>query len=99
MKNTNTIIDKLYDTSEVTRDELLYVLNNLNATTTAYLHDRAHEKRLSVYGNKVFMRGLIEFTNFCKSNWMYVAARDMNWVIVPLFCKAVKIHFILTKMS
>ena len=78
MKNTNTIIDRLYDTSEVTGDELLYLLNNLNKTTTAYLHDRAHEKRLSVYGNKVFMRGLIEFTNYCKSNCMYCGIRRDN---------------------
>jgi len=75
MKN---IIDQIYNTSEVTGDELLKLLNNLDDESTAYLHLRAHEKRLSVYGNKVFMRGLIEFTNYCKSNCMYCGIRRDN---------------------
>lgn len=75
MKN---IIDQIYNTGQVTGDELLDLLNNLDESNTAYLHERAHEKRLSVYGNKVFMRGLIEFTNYCKSNCMYCGIRREN---------------------
>ncbi|MCF8018418.1 MAG: [FeFe] hydrogenase H-cluster radical SAM maturase HydE [Vallitaleaceae bacterium] len=75
MKN---IIDQIYNTSEATGDELLKLLKNLDEESTAYLHARAHEKRLSVYGNKVFMRGLIEFTNYCKSNCMYCGIRRDN---------------------
>ncbi|MDF1617777.1 [FeFe] hydrogenase H-cluster radical SAM maturase HydE [Petrocella sp. FN5] len=74
----NNIIDQIYDTGQVTKEELLDLLNNLDENTRAYLHERAHEKRLSVYGNKVFMRGLIEFTNYCKSNCMYCGIRREN---------------------
>lgn len=75
MKN---LIDKLYETSNLNSDEMLELLNGLDDSTTAYLHSKAHEKLLSTYGNKVFMRGLIEFTNYCKSNCAYCGIRREN---------------------
>lgn len=32
-----------------------------------YLRKRASEKEHETYGNQVFIRGLIEFTNYCKT--------------------------------
>lgn len=75
---TISIIDKLYETSEATREELLFLLNNLTNEDQIYLEEKAHDKRLSTYGNKVFMRGLIEFTNYCKSNCAYCGIRRDN---------------------
>lgn len=39
---------------------------------------RAREVCNSVYGNKVFMRGLIEFSNYCKNNCYYCGIRAGN---------------------
>lgn len=72
------LIDKLYETQSLTRDELLYILSNLDEEHKEYLHKRAHEKRLEVYGNKVYMRGLIEFTNYCQQDCMYCGIRRSN---------------------
>lgn len=74
----NHLIDKLYDTSELSREELLQLLAGLDEASTAYLHEKAHDKRMSTYGNKVYMRGLIEFTNYCKSNCIYCGIRRDN---------------------
>ena len=62
------LIDQLYETSNLSAEALLQLLENLDESSTAYLHEKAHEKRMDTYGNKVFMRGLIEFTNYCKCN-------------------------------
>ncbi len=35
------------------------------------LADAAYDVRLKAYGNKVFFRGLIEFTNYCQKNCYY----------------------------
>ncbi len=43
-----------------------------------YLRDLAQKTAVSVYGKKVFMRGLIEFTNYCKNNCLYCGIRGQN---------------------
>lgn len=72
------LVDRLYETASLERNELIELLNNLDEETTTYLHEKAHDKRMSTYGNKVFMRGLIEFTNYCKSNCIYCGIRRDN---------------------
>jgi len=72
------LIDQLYHTASLTREELTTLLSNLDEATITYLHEKAHEKRMATYGNKVFMRGLIEFTNYCKSNCSYCGIRRDN---------------------
>ena len=72
------LIDQLYNQEMLTEEEMLTLLENLDEETTAYLHERAHDKRMATYGDKVFMRGLIEFTNYCKSNCVYCGIRRDN---------------------
>lgn len=42
------------------------------------LFSLANKVRLSNYGNKVFIRGLIEFSNYCKNNCYYCGIRAQN---------------------
>lgn len=72
------IIDKIYKENNATRDELLFLLNNLNDKDKEYLTEKAHETRMRTYGDKVYMRGLIEFTNFCKKDCIYCGIRRSN---------------------
>ena len=43
-----------------------------------YLRLRAREKADKVFGKYVFMRGLIEFTNYCKNDCIYCGIRKSN---------------------
>ncbi|WP_456059933.1 [FeFe] hydrogenase H-cluster radical SAM maturase HydE [Brachyspira pilosicoli] len=43
-----------------------------------YLRIKAREKADRVFGKYVFMRGLIEFTNYCKNNCIYCGIRKSN---------------------
>lgn len=56
-----------------TDEELRLLL--LNAAPDADLTAKAAAVRQSVYGNKVFIRGLIEFTNYCKNDCFYCGIR------------------------
>ena len=70
------IIDKLYNEHNLTDNELLYLLQ-----TNAYdneLAAKADKKRREIYGNAVYIRGLIEFTNFCKNDCLYCGIRRSN---------------------
>lgn len=52
----------------------------LKATGTeqAALHNRARELRDEVFGNSVFVRGVIEVSNYCRQNCNYCAMRRDN---------------------
>lgn len=43
-----------------------------------YLKEKAVEKRKRIYGNKVFVRGLIEISNYCKNDCYYCGIRSTN---------------------
>lgn len=72
------LIDKLYIEEQLSKEELRDLLEGLDDDSTIYLHEKANEKRLETYGNKVFMRGLIEFTNYCKQDCNYCGIRRDN---------------------
>lgn len=72
------IIDKLFNTNTAEEEELVFLLDNLSKEDKKYLILKAHETRIKIYGNKVYMRGLIEFTNYCKKDCVYCGIRKSN---------------------
>lgn len=69
------LIDTLYQTRDLPDDALIQLID---AEDTAYLRTRALERRRQYYGEDVFMRGLIEFTNYCRNNCYYCGLRAQN---------------------
>ena len=43
-----------------------------------YLREKAREKADRIFGKYIFMRGLIEFTNYCKNDCIYCGIRKSN---------------------
>lgn len=76
--NTTNIIDKLYKEHNATEEELLYLLDNIDESSKDYLVNKANEVRMGTYKNKVYMRGLIEFTNYCIRDCKYCGIRKSN---------------------
>lgn len=74
----NKLIDKLQKNQGLEKDELLYLLDHMDEETRSYLREKAHETRMEQYGESVFMRGLIEFTNYCNKNCVYCGIRSGN---------------------
>ncbi len=72
------LIDKLYETQELERSELLLILNNFNADISEYLFDKARFVSKKHFGNSIYTRGLIEFTNFCKNDCYYCGISRSN---------------------
>jgi biotin synthase len=71
-------IDKLYHTSSLTPDEYRALINNRNDELYGYLSQRAQEVRIKHYGHDVYIRGLIEFTNYCRNDCLYCGIRKSN---------------------
>ena len=76
MKELKRIITQLSETHDLS-DEDLYTLL-VNDDEDSFLYKQADMVRRSVYGNKVYIRGLIEFTNYCKNNCYYCGIRCEN---------------------
>lgn len=72
------LINKLYETSDLSRDEYTYLIKNRNEESAEYLFSLAREKREEHYGKEVYLRGLIEFTNYCKNDCLYCGIRKSN---------------------
>lgn len=69
------LIQKLYDTGNLSDEELKTLIADENENTAAYLASRADEIRRKYYGNKVFLRGLIEISSYCKNDCFYCGIR------------------------
>ncbi|MGE5629238.1 MAG: [FeFe] hydrogenase H-cluster radical SAM maturase HydE [Solirubrobacterales bacterium] len=76
--NTKELIDKLNETNSLSKEELLYILENIKGDEKEYLIQKARELTDKYYDKKVFMRGLIEFTNYCKNDCYYCGIRRGN---------------------
>lgn len=72
------IINSLYQVNDCTAEELLFLLENMSCDDKLYLLEKAEQLRKNKYGNKVYIRGLIEFTNYCMRNCIYCGIRRDN---------------------
>lgn len=73
----NDLIDKLKLTQTLSKEEYLYLIQNRKYGAN-YLFKNAVEVRNKIYGNQVYIRGLIEFTNYCKNDCLYCGIRRSN---------------------
>lgn len=72
------IINKLYLKNTLNEEELLYLLKNIDNNHRTYLMEKAFETRKKYYGKKVFLRGLIEISNYCKNSCVYCGINCSN---------------------
>lgn len=73
-----SLLDKLYQTNRLAQSELCFMLTHLNEHSTQVLFDYALQTRIRYYGNKVYFRGLIEFSNHCRKDCLYCGIRASN---------------------
>lgn len=77
-KGIGELVEKLYKYNNLDKEELIYLLQKINDDNKKILIEAANKIRKERYGNKVYMRGLIEFTNYCKRNCKYCGIRAAN---------------------
>lgn len=78
MSNVAEIIEKLAQYHNADDAALLTIIKAPEDNTNALLAQAADNIRRQYYGDTVYIRGLIEFTNFCKNNCYYCGIRTGN---------------------
>ena len=72
------IVDSLRTKQDIDRSDLKYLLTCDGEDNIEYLYENAREVSDSVFHKDVYLRGLIEFTNYCKNNCYYCGIRCGN---------------------
>lgn len=78
MANMNTLIDTLEMRGTLSKEEFISLLSNYSEKDAEYLKNKARRIAFRYFENKVYTRGLIEFTNYCKNDCYYCGIRRSN---------------------
>lgn len=78
MKELKNLILKLEKERILTKEEFAFLIKNRNEEISQFLFERARKIREAHYGKDVYIRGLIEFTNYCKNDCLYCGIRRSN---------------------
>ena len=72
------LIDKLNSEKCLTQKEWVDLISTFTAEDREYAAAIARQIALEKFGNKIFFRGIIEFTNICRNNCYYCGIRCGN---------------------
>ena len=72
------LIDKLEQNKSLTLEEYQILIEGYCPEIAEYAAKKAVKVRQQIYGNKVYVRGLIEISNICKNDCYYCGIRKSN---------------------
>ncbi len=72
------LLDRLDEKHTLTLDEYEYLVANRTLESAEYAASLAVRRRQAVYGNDVYIRGLIEISSYCKNDCYYCGIRRSN---------------------
>ena len=78
MTHTQALINTLYETASLNKEELIHLIDHIAEDDYEQLFRLARIVKSKHYDDRVFMRGLIEFTNYCKQNCSYCGIQSKN---------------------
>ncbi|MBQ6468306.1 MAG: [Clostridia bacterium] len=76
--NSLRLCEKLAREHSLREEEYAFLIDNRNEESARFLAREAVKVRKAVYGNKVFIRGLIEISNICRNDCLYCGIRKSN---------------------
>jgi len=77
-KTVKELIDRLARTHRLEEAEYRFLIDNRSPEAAEYAAALAVEARKAIYGNHVYIRGLIEISNICKNDCLYCGIRRSN---------------------
>jgi len=69
------IIDHIVSTRNLTLEQFVGLMSTEDQSVVSHLFQQSHQLAQRVYGNKIFIRGLIEISNHCKNDCLYCGIR------------------------
>ena len=69
-------LDELYLNHNLSKDKLAYILNNITKDDLPYLQSLAYKTKEENFGNKIYLRGLLEISNYCSQDCLCCGIND-----------------------
>ncbi|MBR6101946.1 MAG: [Ruminococcus sp.] len=73
-----SLIDRLGTEHRLSKEEWVTVFSEWDDEDRAYAAEKARALSLAQFGNKIFIRGIVEFSNICKNDCLYCGIRRSN---------------------
>ena len=83
MKN-HELIKKLKDEKILTRDEFKQLLTTMTKGDEELLYQNAREVREDNYGKDVYIRGLLEISNYCRRDCLYCGTKNVRDTVLTV---------------
>lgn len=77
-KQLAMLMEKLINEHKLSLEEYEFLIEQRTMEAAEYLAKQAVKVRGEIYGNTVFVRGLIEISNICKNDCLYCGIRKSN---------------------
>lgn len=71
-------IDYIATQHRATAEELLLLLQSEDSQVQEHLRQRAQSQAQAIFGKEIYLRGLIEFSNYCRNDCLYCGIRHSN---------------------
>lgn len=78
MSDIKQIVDEIKKNKDIAKEQLNELLFVDDDEKISYLYESAREVCDKIYGKDIYIRGLIEFTNYCKNDCFYCGIRRSN---------------------
>lgn len=72
------LIEKLEKEHMLSKEEWMHVMENREEKISEVLFEKARALRHQIYGHDIYIRGLIEISNYCKNDCYYCGIRRSN---------------------
>lgn len=72
------LIDELASKRELSKEDWVLLISSFDDNVRAYASEKARAISQSIFGNRIYIRGLIEFTNYCRNDCLYCGIRRSN---------------------
>lgn len=76
--NHQELIKQLHQTHSLEKEQWEQLFRDYTAEDVSYAVTLAQETAIAHFGKKIYFRGIIEFTNFCKNDCYYCGIRKSN---------------------
>lgn len=74
-REMKALIDRLEERKILGRSEFTALIRGFDEEIAQYLHQKSRKIALDVFGNRIFTRGLIEISSYCKNDCLYCGIR------------------------
>lgn len=78
----SSVLEKLTRRLPLTGEDFVFLLTGLNREEEERLYSAARQTARERFGNRIFIRGLIEISNICKNDCYYCGIRKSNGKVV-----------------